>query len=306
MILVTLWQTVIGSPLHRIDLWLIGERFSQAFECPDPVLVWAVCISPHDGESPIWVLECCVFLLIHRNRLSEKILQQIVFFSLSPFISLFKTVSDFRNGYKYQSSVLLAMAFDRYVAICNPLRYTTILNHTVIGQIIFAGIVRSVAAVSPFVFLLKRLPYCGHHVMAHTYCEHMGIARLACANITVNIVYGLTVALLAMGLDSILIAISYGFILQAVFRLPSRDAQHKALSTCGSHLGVILVFYIPAFFSFLTHRFGHNRVPKHVHIFLANLYVLVPPVLNPIIYGARTKEIQSRLVRLVYLGKDLV
>ncbi|XP_006094614.1 olfactory receptor 52D1 [Myotis lucifugus] len=205
--------------------------------------------------------------------------------------------------YALESSILLAMAFDRYVAICNPLRYTVILNHTVIGKIGLVGIFRSIAIVSPFIFLLKRLPYCQHRVMAHTYCEHMGIARLACANITVNIVYGLTVALLAMGLDSILISISYGFILRAVFRLPSRDAQHKALSTCGSHLGVILVFYIPAFFSFLTHRFGQHRVPKHVHIFLANLYVLVPPVLNPVIYGARTKEIRSRLLRLLRLKK---
>ncbi|XP_004717099.1 olfactory receptor 52D1-like [Echinops telfairi] len=208
--------------------------------------------------------------------------------------------------YALESSVLLAMAFDRYVAICQPLRYSTILNHSVIGRITCAGIFRSTSMVSPFIFLLKRLPYCGHRVMAHTYCEHMGIASLACANITVNVIYGLTAALLAMGLDSILIAISYVFILQAVFRLPFREARHKALSTCGSHLAVILVFYIPAFFSFLTHCFGHNRVPKSVHIFLANLYVLVPPVLNPIIYGARTKEIKSRLLRLLQLKKDSV
>ncbi|XP_027716814.1 olfactory receptor 52D1-like isoform X2 [Vombatus ursinus] len=205
-----------------------------------------------------------------------------------------------------ESSVLLAMAFDRYVAICNPLRYTTILNHGVIVRIGLAGLIRSVAIVSPFIFLLQRLPYCGHHIMAHTYCEHMGIARLACADITVNIVYGLTVALLAMGLDSVLIAVSYSIILHAVFRLPSRDARRKALGTCGSHIGVILVFYIPAFFSFLTHRFGHHHVPRHVHIFLANLYVLVPPVLNPIIYGAKTKDIQRRILRLMSPGQDFV
>lgn len=199
--------------------------------------------------------------------------------------------------------LLTVMAFDRYVAVCHPLRYTTILNHAVIGRIGLLGICRSVAIVSPFILLLRRLPYCGHRVMAHTYCEHMGVARLACADITVNIVYGLTMALLAVGLDSILIAVSYGFILRAVFCLPSRDAQHKALSTCGSHLGVIVAFYVPAFFSFLTHRFGQHRVPRHVHIFLANLYVLVPPVLNPIIYGARTTEIRSRLLRLPRLWK---
>uniref|UniRef100_A0A2K6N128 Olfactory receptor family 52 subfamily D member 1 n=1 Tax=Rhinopithecus bieti TaxID=61621 RepID=A0A2K6N128_RHIBE len=159
--------------------------------------------------------------------------------------------------YALESSILLAMAFDRYVAICNPLRYTTILNHAVIGRIGFVGIFHSVAIVSPFIFLAERDSLTVFsHVMGY---RHMGIARLACANITVNIVY--------------------------VFHLPSRDTQHKALSTCGSHIGVILVFYIPVFFSFLTHRFGHHQVPKHVHIFLANLYVLVPPVLNPIIYG---------------------
>ncbi|XP_006128644.3 olfactory receptor 52B2-like [Pelodiscus sinensis] len=193
-----------------------------------------------------------------------------------------------------ESGVLLAMGFDRYVAVCDPLRYTTVLTNEKIGKIATAIVIRSFCVIVPFVFLLKRLPFCASNIIPHSYCEHIGVARLACADITINIWYGLAVPILSVVLDVVFIAVSYVLILRAVFKLPTKDAQRKTLSTCGSHVCIILLFYVPAFFTFFSHRFGQN-IPKHIHILLADLYVLVPPMLNPIVYGMKTKQLREQV-----------
>uniref|UniRef100_A0A7N4NZ92 G-protein coupled receptors family 1 profile domain-containing protein n=1 Tax=Sarcophilus harrisii TaxID=9305 RepID=A0A7N4NZ92_SARHA len=195
-----------------------------------------------------------------------------------------------------ESGFFLAMAFDRYVAICKPLRHSAILTHTVIGSLGLAIVFRGAVLISPHPFLLRWLPYCKTNIISHTYCEFMALIKLACAETRIRRAYSLIVAFLTGGLDFILIICSYILILHAVFQLPSKEARLKTLGTCGSHVCVILVSYIPAFFSFLTHRFGHH-VPPHVHIFVANIYLLVPPMVNPIIYGVRTKRIRERILK---------
>ncbi|XP_005380157.1 PREDICTED: olfactory receptor 52H1-like [Chinchilla lanigera] len=200
------------------------------------------------------------------------------------------------------SAILLAMAFDRYVAICLPLRYSSILTPRVIVKLMVSIVTRSFWVILPDVFLLKRLPFCGTRIIPHTYCEHIGVARLSSADISVNIWYGFCMPLMTVISDVILIAVSYIFILRAVFRLSSQGARQKALSTCGSHVCVILMFYTPAFFSILAHRFGHG-VPRNVLILFANCYVAIPPALNPIVYGVKTKQIQDKFILLFTLRK---
>nr|XP_008174124.3 putative olfactory receptor 52P1 [Chrysemys picta bellii] len=195
-----------------------------------------------------------------------------------------------------QSAVLVTMAFDRYVAICNPLRYTTILTNARIAKLALVGLIRAVLFILPLPLLLSRHPFCANRIIPHTYCEHMAVVKMSCGDITVNRMYGLVIAFVVLGLDLMLIALSYGLILRAILRISSKKAHEKALNTCTAHICVMLMSYPPFFFSTLTHRFGQGINP-HIQIMLANLYFLLPNMLNPIIYGVKNKELREKVVK---------
>ncbi|XP_012509666.1 PREDICTED: olfactory receptor 52N2-like [Propithecus coquereli] len=204
-----------------------------------------------------------------------------------------------------ESGVLMLMALDRYVAICYPLRYATILTNPVITKAGLATFLRSVMLIIPFTFLTKRLPYCRGNLISHTYCDHMSVAKVSCGNFKVNAIYGLLAALLIGGFDITCIAVSYTMILWAVVSLSSTDACHKAFSTCTSHICAIGITYVPALFTIFTHRFWGGNIPHHVHIIIANLYLMFPPTLNPIVYGVKTKQIQEGVMKLIFKEKGV-
>ncbi|XP_030403487.1 olfactory receptor 52R1-like, partial [Gopherus evgoodei] len=176
-----------------------------------------------------------------------------------------------------ESGIFMAMALDRYAAICHPLRYSTILTNPIVAKISLAVVLRGGMLALPYPILARQWPYCKTNVIPQPYCTHIAMLNLACADTRISSYYGLFVLFYVMGLDVIFITVSYIQILRFIFSLPTKDARLKTFWTCGCHHFVILAFYIPG-------RFGQN-VPLHFHVLIANVYLLMPLVLNPIIYG---------------------
>ncbi|XP_057605362.1 olfactory receptor 51Q1-like [Hippopotamus amphibius kiboko] len=201
-----------------------------------------------------------------------------------------------------ESSVLLAMSFDRYVAICHPLHYNTILTNKVIGRIGLAILGRSVLAVLPSLFLLKRLRFCRSHLLSHSYCLHQDMIRLVCADIRVNSWCAIAVVLLTVVMDPVLIALSYIVILKSIVGTASWPEWLRALNNCLSHMLAVLVLYVPMVGVSMTHRFAKHASPL-VHVIMANIYLLAPPVMNPIIYSVKTKQIRQGIFHLLLQRK---
>ncbi|KAB0347407.1 hypothetical protein FD754_012264 [Muntiacus muntjak] len=176
-----------------------------------------------------------------------------------------------------ESGILLAMSFDHYVAICNPLHYAPVLSH---ARIVAMGL----------------LPFCHpQNILSHASCLHVDMIKLACTDVSLNSHYGLSIVLFTFGLDSALILLSYVLIFQSVLAIASPGDRLKTLNTRVSHVLAVLIFYVPMVSVSIVHR-----LPHAVHTLLSLIYLFVPPMLNPIIYSIRTKEIQLRLFKMLF------
>lgn len=197
-----------------------------------------------------------------------------------------------------ESAVLLAMSVDRFVAIYSPLRYTTILT---LPRIFGTGVViglKSIMLMAPLPMLLRRLPFCGHNALSHSFCLHPNLIHLPCGDISINNIYGLFIVTSTFGLDSLLIVLSYGLILCTVLGIAAGEGRKKALSTCGSHVCAVLAYYIPMIGLSMVHRFGKHVSPL-LQTIMANAYLFFPPVVNPIVYSIKTKEIYRAIIRML-------
>ncbi|XP_042530560.1 olfactory receptor 15-like [Dipodomys spectabilis] len=195
----------------------------------------------------------------------------------------------------YTECVLLAvMAYDRYVAICHPLRYSFIMHHWACVWLVAvswaSGLTNSLIQST----LTLQLPLCGHHTLDHFFCEMPALIKLACSDTTANdlsFIFG-TIPFGVMA--PILVLISYTLIARAVLKLPSVEGRHKAFSTCSSHLVVVTMYFGPGTCMYIQPPSSSTNAK-----FLSLFYCVITPLLNPLIYTLRNKDVKAAWKRIL-------
>ena len=193
--------------------------------------------------------------------------------------------------------VLLGMmAFDRYVAICNPLRYPIVMSKAVYVPMAAGSWAAGCAASMVQTSLAMRLPFCGDNVINHFTCEILAVLKLACADISINVISMGVTNVIFLVVPVLLIFVSYIFILTTILRIPSAEGRKKAFSTCSAHLTVVVIFYGTILFMYGKPKskdpLGADKqdlADKLTSLF----YGVVTPMLNPVIYSLRNKDVKA-------------
>ncbi|XP_031510226.1 olfactory receptor 13C8 [Papio anubis] len=194
------------------------------------------------------------------------------------------------------------MALDRYVAICYPLRYPVIMSKgayvamTAVSWV--TGLVDSVVQTA----LAMQLPFCANNVINHFVCEILAILKLACDDISINVISMTGSNLIVLVIPLLVISISYIFIVATILRIPSTEGKHKAFSTCSAHLTVVIIFYGTIFFMYAKPESkvsADSGSEDIIEALISLFYGVMTPMLNPLIYSLRNKDVKAAVKNIL-------
>lgn len=185
-----------------------------------------------------------------------------------------------------------AMSFDRYVAICRPLHYTTIMNNRFCFQLVLACWAVSFLLMSPPIIMIAQLPFCGPNVLNHFYCDTSQLLQLSCTDtwFIEGLLFILSIIIVPGTLT--ITVISYGCIIITILHMPSSSGRKKTFSTCSAHLVVVTVFYSTSIYRYnRTAQRGGQGSDKVLSFFFS----VVTQMLNPYIYSLRNNQVKRAL-----------
>uniref|UniRef100_A0A1B8Y8Q4 G-protein coupled receptors family 1 profile domain-containing protein n=1 Tax=Xenopus tropicalis TaxID=8364 RepID=A0A1B8Y8Q4_XENTR len=185
------------------------------------------------------------------------------------------------------------MAYDRYLAVCDPLRYATKMTKAKAVRLILGFFAFSFFSVLVGVILSARLSYCGTQIK-NIFCENLSLIVLSCGDSSVNSLYGISVTVILLVFTLLIIAYSYINIFMVCLEI-SKEACEKAIHTVVTHFLGFSIFLVGGLFIFVRFRLGNNNLPLFAQILLSVTFIVFPPLFNPLIYGIRTKALRVKI-----------
>ncbi|XP_003423013.4 olfactory receptor 10AG1-like [Loxodonta africana] len=195
-----------------------------------------------------------------------------------------------------ESLLLAVMAYDRYVAICNPLHYPVVMNHRVCIQLVTGSWITGIPVMIGHTYQIFSLPFCRCKQISHFFCDIPPILKLACGDTFVNEMLVYIVTVLFVMFPFLLILCSYSKIISIILKLPSATSQAKAFSTCSSHLMVVVLFFGSCIITYLRPNTRHSEGTDKV---LSLFYTILTPLFNPVIYSLRNNDVIKVLKKLL-------
>uniref|UniRef100_A0A670YTZ8 G-protein coupled receptors family 1 profile domain-containing protein n=1 Tax=Pseudonaja textilis TaxID=8673 RepID=A0A670YTZ8_PSETE len=197
-------------------------------------------------------------------------------------------------------TLLTIMAHDRYIAICNPLRYEVIMNKGACIQM--AGSASLVYAML-LTTITFQLYFCGLNIIGQFFCDVPQLQKISCTDTKFNQIFMWIVGFIAGSFCTGFVFASYGYIFSVILKSPSTQGRYKTFSTCSPHLTVYSLFIITSMFSYLRPQ---TLSSPTIDLLSAVLYAVLPPVLNPIIYSFRNKDIQEAVWKVILMFRKVV
>ncbi|XP_037016782.2 olfactory receptor 1044-like isoform X2 [Artibeus jamaicensis] len=191
--------------------------------------------------------------------------------------------------------LLSVMAYDRYVAICNPLLYTVTMSRRVCIQLVATAYTVGFMDMTIFTYFTTRLSFCNSNIINHFFCDPPPLLALSTSDTTTTEI-ALTVCSCVVGSTVITVLLSYSYIITAILRMKSAAGRRKAFSTCASHLTAVAIFYGTVFFMYFQPSSSHSMDTDKV---TSLFYAVVIPMLNPLIYSLRNKDVKGALKKAV-------
>nr|XP_033810186.1 olfactory receptor 1361-like [Geotrypetes seraphini] len=188
--------------------------------------------------------------------------------------------------------LLSIMAYDRYVAICNPLHYITIMNKKVCLTMLFATFIISINHALLHILLLLRLSFCKSNKIPHFFCDLGPLLKLSCTDTSINELMVFTEASLLVLGPFVIILVSYVYIIKTILKIQSTGGRHKTFSTCSSHLTVVILFYGTIAFMYFRPSSSYSFQKDKI---ASVMYNVLSPMLNPFIYSLRNKDVKMAL-----------